>query len=796
METSKRHSLSPYSIFPASVGRTFSPPGVGKRRSDEEVLQSIAEGPRKSSSHNAPLLRNYLDRKGGCKEELNGGDLVRPEPVQSVFVLSTNVYVRSPLSLYSRLMRVDAKDMMTAQDTLDSLSLNGNEGSVVVVLDVDSDSMSDAPDSVLSEEHGRRMQTFVEDISSVGRARGVVVSVFVLARYTLSESSVLAFLPNALVVRKPLTFDVLASSFQWVACMCARQKQAGPALSTRRNGTDSRQTSVIEAGDIEIVEGLTNRHILIADDDFLSRTLMERMLKKIPKLKSLNIHLYGDGDKLLEAIGVKCDEEGKGTATAIHPEAVFAIFVDIHMPHVGGLQVIERLSERRIDCPVVLVSGNDITESSRIEYGAFSALFKPFSQADLTGTVEQLISASQKKGVSQSSMSVLSPSKRGGSWRASEDAVPRSGSFGSGMVASTEMVLPLQQNAARKHRDLKLAAPSGIAESASNPKSLQLSPGSCNRPARIEDDASSKGSLQHLRPLSFSHVPAQAHPHEEEHQALTRQLSAQNDSCHLQLPSVQPLPIRSPPSSLAVIEEKLSVPPGDLKLESLATIESADQEKSNGRHSMRSDNNMTKEGVPKIPGSPLIVRDIEDGEVSGHHALHLPEPGQPFINGPGAAFVSGGGTIHTENGGKAGHNREEMADKQRFEYKQKAILVVDDEKICQLIGRKVGHALGFDVLSATNGKEALSLLEQQREVDIVAILMDVHMPIMDGLQCTAEIRRRSWHYSDILIIATTAGARKDECIKAGMDTYLNKPFGKAAVKSILQKWEEGKQNMN
>mmetsp|Transcript_808 Transcript_808/g.1483 ORF Transcript_808/g.1483 Transcript_808/m.1483 type:complete len:111 (+) Transcript_808:141-473(+) len=62
------------------------------------------------------------------------------------------------------------------------------------------------------------------------------------------------------------------------------------------------------------------------------------------------------------------------------------------------------------------------------------------------------------------------------------------------------------------------------------------------------------------------------------------------------------------------------------------------------------------------------------------------------------------------------------------------------------------------------------------------------MPRMDGLQCTREIRSRDWAYSSCLIIGTTAGGRREECLDAGMDEYIEKPFSRKGVKEVIDRY--------
>jgi CheY-like chemotaxis protein len=95
--------------------------------------------------------------------------------------------------------------------------------------------------------------------------------------------------------------------------------------------------------------------------------------------------------------------------------------------------------------------------------------------------------------------------------------------------------------------------------------------------------------------------------------------------------------------------------------------------------------------------------------------------------------------------------------------------------------------LGHTVVVANNGREALDALEQGR---FDAVLMDMQMPEMDGLQATGAIRTREMAQglARIPVIALTANAMKgdrEKCLMAGMDAYLSKPIKSAELKDAL-----------
>ena len=115
------------------------------------------------------------------------------------------------------------------------------------------------------------------------------------------------------------------------------------------------------------------------------------------------------------------------------------------------------------------------------------------------------------------------------------------------------------------------------------------------------------------------------------------------------------------------------------------------------------------------------------------------------------------------------------------------IMVVEDEPINMMLITEVLGRMGFSVIKATNGKQALEILQQQ---DPQLIFMDVNMPEMDGFTTTRLIRQLPEPYSLIPVIALTADAMqgdKEKCIEAGMNDYISKPFKLEEIEAVLKK---------
>lgn len=105
------------------------------------------------------------------------------------------------------------------------------------------------------------------------------------------------------------------------------------------------------------------------------------------------------------------------------------------------------------------------------------------------------------------------------------------------------------------------------------------------------------------------------------------------------------------------------------------------------------------------------------------------------------------------------------------------LLLVEDNKVNQKVARLTLEQLGCDVMIAGNGREAVDLAEGPLHFDL--ILMDVNMPVMNGLDATAAIRRLDHINAKTPIIAMTGMAfdeDRERCFAAGMDDIIIKPF--------------------
>jgi signal transduction histidine kinase/CheY-like chemotaxis protein/HPt (histidine-containing phosphotransfer) domain-containing protein len=118
------------------------------------------------------------------------------------------------------------------------------------------------------------------------------------------------------------------------------------------------------------------------------------------------------------------------------------------------------------------------------------------------------------------------------------------------------------------------------------------------------------------------------------------------------------------------------------------------------------------------------------------------------------------------------------------------IILAEDNPINQQIVYELLTKKGFEVTIANNGQEVIDLLNKG-DCNYKLILMDIQMPIMNGREATAIIRKSSFKYKDIPIIAMTAHALEEErkkSISIGMNDFLTKPVQMDNLVSVLAKY--------
>lgn len=114
------------------------------------------------------------------------------------------------------------------------------------------------------------------------------------------------------------------------------------------------------------------------------------------------------------------------------------------------------------------------------------------------------------------------------------------------------------------------------------------------------------------------------------------------------------------------------------------------------------------------------------------------------------------------------------------------ILMVEDDPTLQLVSRRVLKVLGYQCVTVGTGEEAV----QRDNSDVMLIFMDVGLPGIDGGHATLLIREAELRSQRkrVPIIALTGHANAEDCLRAGMDDFLQKPALMADFERVIKKW--------
>ena len=136
------------------------------------------------------------------------------------------------------------------------------------------------------------------------------------------------------------------------------------------------------------------------------------------------------------------------------------------------------------------------------------------------------------------------------------------------------------------------------------------------------------------------------------------------------------------------------------------------------------------------------------------------------------------------------NRHEQVTDENALDGITAKVLLVEDNKVNQMVARKLLEKQGCIVTIANHGVEALDAL-QKGEFHLV--LMDCQMPVMDGFEATRKIRQSG---NKIPIVALTANAQntdRDACLEVGMNDFLSKPFDPRKLYQLISQYSQSQQ---
>jgi len=118
------------------------------------------------------------------------------------------------------------------------------------------------------------------------------------------------------------------------------------------------------------------------------------------------------------------------------------------------------------------------------------------------------------------------------------------------------------------------------------------------------------------------------------------------------------------------------------------------------------------------------------------------------------------------------------------------VLLVEDNLVNQIVAQQYLERMGLEVRVVADGAEALAAIEEATTRPFDAVLMDLHMPVLDGLETTRRIRARA-EWAALPVIGMTAAALPEDrarCLEAGMVDHVTKPVVPESLLDTLLKW--------
>lgn len=120
----------------------------------------------------------------------------------------------------------------------------------------------------------------------------------------------------------------------------------------------------------------------------------------------------------------------------------------------------------------------------------------------------------------------------------------------------------------------------------------------------------------------------------------------------------------------------------------------------------------------------------------------------------------------------------------------KKIIVAEDSSVIQNLTKKILSQFNYEISSVKNGQQVLDLLDKD---SYGMVLLDIHMPVMDGMECARQIRSKAGENQDIPIVAITGNANNytmDDFEEAGINAFIPKPLNYDSVVEMVKKYTD------
>ena len=117
--------------------------------------------------------------------------------------------------------------------------------------------------------------------------------------------------------------------------------------------------------------------------------------------------------------------------------------------------------------------------------------------------------------------------------------------------------------------------------------------------------------------------------------------------------------------------------------------------------------------------------------------------------------------------------------------KKYKVLVAEDEEYNFKLMKYILQREGIEILWAKNGEEAISLYKSNDSIDL--IMMDLKMPVMNGIDATIEIKKIDNQIPVIAVTAYALAEDREKCMRSGFDEYVTKPVNREQLLSVTYK---------